>query len=828
MTPQQRASTDRNAELLDSLLRADREQDVIHALQKAGYWDDPRVWRSYADDDGNFSSAGNQQRNPEAALVEKLINSVDACLMRACLERGIDPRSSDAPPTIREAVAIFYEGAQAGSVRDHQGYLAEWTPEQRTMWAREITLAVTGPRAEEGGAPSITIADAGEGQAPEQLPHTILSLNKGIKKAIHFVQGKFNMGGTGALRFCGKRNLQLVVSKRHPRIASQEGASNAWGFTVVRRDDPDENSRISIYRFLAPVGAAQSPRHGEILTVSRTSLPIFPDGQNPYGREAEWGTLLKLYEYDTRFKTHLFRRDGLQERLDLYIPGLGLPIRLHECRSYRGEARSFETTLAGLQVRLAGSGNLEQGFPDSGEIVIDGEKIAVTIYAFKRGAARSYRKSEGVLFVVNGQTHAFLPDRFFRRQDVGMGYLADSLLVLLDCSELSGRTKEELFMNSRDRLADARLARRIEEELADILSRHDVLRSLREQRRQEETASKLANEKPFEDALREILKRSPALAKLFIAGRRLSNPFAQNETTIGTEFHGKLHPTYFKFKELPYGEKLSRNCHLNQRARITLETDVVNDYFKRRANPGELQLHGELDGILVEIDHSINLHNGYAHLNIHLPANAAAGQQLALAIEVTDPTLVDSFKNYAVLSILPAQEANGGPPGKRNVRPNDDDGPKGLQSAGIAFPKVVEVCRENWAHRGMNEYSALRIVLAEASEGNPTANVYDFYVNMDNIFLQTEIKASRHKADFLRAQFKFGMVLFGLGILRESLRVNSLPDKDREEAQQAPEEIVSFTTDAVAPMLLPMLETLGSLDLDEITSSDGGFTVEDE
>src|SRR5207248_946749 len=122
-----------------------------------------------------------------------------------------------------------------------------------------------------------------------------------IKKAINFVQGKFNMGGTGALRFCGRHNLQLVLSKRDPQVAQSEGCSNDWGFTVVRRDDPDENSRVSIYRFLAPVNATVRPRQGDLLRIRRTNLPIFPDGQQPYARDATWGTLLKLYEYDTRF-----------------------------------------------------------------------------------------------------------------------------------------------------------------------------------------------------------------------------------------------------------------------------------------------------------------------------------------------------------------------------------------------------------------------------------------------------------------------------------------------------------------------------------------------
>jgi hypothetical protein len=35
------------------------------------------------------------------------------------------------------------------------------------------------------------------------MPETILSLARSNKMYIPFVQGQFNQGGTGALRFCG-------------------------------------------------------------------------------------------------------------------------------------------------------------------------------------------------------------------------------------------------------------------------------------------------------------------------------------------------------------------------------------------------------------------------------------------------------------------------------------------------------------------------------------------------------------------------------------------------------------------------------------------------
>ena len=79
-------------ELLTRLLEADSEAEVIEILTEAGYWRDPDVWRHYGDVPNNWGQSGNQQSLAEAALAEKIVNSVDARLMNECLARRINPR----------------------------------------------------------------------------------------------------------------------------------------------------------------------------------------------------------------------------------------------------------------------------------------------------------------------------------------------------------------------------------------------------------------------------------------------------------------------------------------------------------------------------------------------------------------------------------------------------------------------------------------------------------------------------------------------------------------------------------------------------------------
>ena len=183
-------------DLCFALLKADREDEVVELLKNAGYWDNKDAWRLYGDKEGNFAQAGNQSAKPEAALVEKIVNCVDARLMNKCLERQIDPESDEAPTSIRGAVARFFEGKKIAD--DEGGTICNWGAGKRTEHSRFITVAATGGKPTKGKRRQnmcITIADQSEGQSPARLPRTILSLNEKNKQRIRFVQGKFNQGG---------------------------------------------------------------------------------------------------------------------------------------------------------------------------------------------------------------------------------------------------------------------------------------------------------------------------------------------------------------------------------------------------------------------------------------------------------------------------------------------------------------------------------------------------------------------------------------------------------------------------------------------------------
>lgn len=802
------------------LMKTDLEDEIVEILQKAGYWDNPNCWRYYGDKENNYSAAGNQADEAEAAMVEKITNSRDAILMNECLIRNIDATSDDAPAGVREAVAEFFEENPQNELA---GQVKEWSNAKRREVAKNMAVFITGNKPARDKFPCLNIADKGEGQTPLLIPHRILSLGESIKRKIRFVHGKWNMGGTAALVYCGKRNLQLVISRRNPKlleIIDNLGTDNNWGFTIVRREDPVGKETSSTYKYLAPLGAAEKPNKGEILNFQSDTFPIFAKYNEPYSVESEWGTLIKLYEYQTRYKQNVQGNGGLLRPLDLLAPDLGLPFRLHECR-YTGTPGSFEHQVNGLRVRLHDDrGNvLEPSFPTSHTTTIDGEQLTFSVYAFKDDKAKTYRDSEkGVIFTLNGQTQGWLDDRIFSRNQVGLGFLKNSLLVIVDCSALSYRAQEILFVNDRVHIRKTPgFWDKIEEELIQYLGKHAGLEQLQEERKRKLKNEKINDSKPLETILSSVFKHSSALSKIFLKGERLSNAFKSDLVKVNEtdEYKGQAYPTFFKFKKLNYGETLHRDGIQNTKCRITFETDAANDYFNRKTNRGTNQVFIEDEnGQLIEakernVDYGLNLFNGIGTLNINLDSQFELGSQIKFILEVNDPMRIASpvFSNTFVLTIQPEVPKTPGGKPPRPRPPHDDPGNDREKPSGIKFPDIQPVYEEDWHLHDFDKYSSMKVFKSKNS-ADPSSVDFTFFVNMDNIYLQHELKDDIEDKATSEAYFKYGMALLGISIIYDDQQ--NREEKDKYEGIE--ERIADFSR-AMAPMLIPMIKEFGELDL---------------
>lgn len=828
------------------LLKADTEASVVGILKEAGLWQDDSLWRLYGDKEGNFAQAGNQQALPEAALVEKIVNCCDSRLMCECVLRGIDPESEKAPRSVREAVALFFEGKRAKG--DQAGALVNWSQDERTRQSRYITIAATGDRPTPGkrtSRMSLTIADQAEGQSAQRLPRTILSLNAKNKQRIRFVQGKFNMGGSGCLRFCGNLGLQLVVSRRHPELAKKERAQDPtvsdWALTVVRREEPSDRSGEPVhseFTYLAPIGADKHPRQGEVLQFSSDVLPLMPEHDDPYSRNVAWGTAIKLYEFETSVgQSNVLFKDGLLFSLERLLPEIALPVRIHECRGYKGEKeRSFETPIAGLVVRLEeGRGdNLEAGFPLSVKLHVSGMRMGARIYAFKADKAQTYLRDEGVIFTVNGQAHGYLPKSIFSRpKAVGLPRLKDSLLVIVDCSSLTATQREDLFMSSRDRLSKKPIRYAVEEEIEQMLRSSPELKRLQQLRREQDVHSALSEDKPLEEVLGRILNSSPALRALFLQGRRLARPFAGlagGTQTSGakkegeSQYKGKRHPSYFRIPEAKASHTFRRHCELDRRVRIRFETDVENGYFERGVDKGSFDLE-ILDAPrqLLEPNFSVTLEDGAAHLNLALPPEAEVGDRIVLQTSVSDPTIIEPFVSVIELTVTHKQIHQDSNTQRKKRKHGGGDGDNGAEQ-GIKLPTPIPVKEndENWQRYSFSPSTACHVISDPIELNGKTVIDHTFYINVDNSSLRTEMKYSKQDARLLEAKFKYSNVLLGLALLHDDEKTSSDQQRDADDERENVQDRIRRVSSALAPVLIPMIDQLAGLteeQLEELSST---------
>lgn len=755
------------------LAKANSEKDLINILKKHGYWDNESSWTNFGNIENNFSTIGNQQDSADTAIVEKLINSVDAVLTAKCLDLGINPQDEiSTPKSVHEALIKFFD--------IKEGKIVNLTASERTDLSENIALVATGSKSN----PCYSIIDKGEGQTPMEMPNTFLSVSKSNKIKIPFVQGKFHMGGTGVLPFCGEHNLQLIITKRKPTIANiwnkNDDTKNKWGFTIIRRFRPSGNMKCSTYKYLSI--------NNQIPCFEANYLPLLPtEYPNAIGRKLEYGTFIKLYDYDlAKYKTNVTL--DFNYRLSLLLPDLALPIRLYERRSGYS-AHTYEKTLSGYNVRIdtVRNDNLEEGFPVSGKLEGD---IPIQIIAFKKDKQDKYIGNEGVIFTINGQTHGNINKSFFTRKSVKLDYIANSIIAIVDCTNIETQIREDLFLNSRDRLRKNEDYKKLEESLEYFFGNHPGLKALNAERRNNQIKEKLGDAKPLAEFLNNMLEKSPSLSKLFIEGHRLSSPLNLTNADTKEEFHGKKYPTYFNLSK-NYSKNSPKETPINHRARILFETDAANDYFNREIDPGTFLL--KINGQDFK-DYQINLWNGHAILNVSLIDNFNIGEIIKIETIVADKSRVDAFTNEFFIKILEIQSEINGKPGHRKDPASEKEGDSNKNKSKLSLPNIFEIESKDWDTWGFDKETALMV----KRSGENEKDNYDFFINLDNVYLLRE-KSSKPQDDpkIIEAQYKYSMVIIGLALLNDN----------KSDFQEISNNI-AFVTKQLSPFVIPMIMSL--------------------
>jgi hypothetical protein len=780
-----------NYTLFEKLLYAETEDSVDEILDKAGYLEDEKVWYPFGGFENNFAAIGNQQSNATGALVEKIINGIDAVLMAECYVRNIDPESDKAPKTMTDAVERFF------NVRD--GRLENLLQSDQSKLADNIHLVAVGSKEN----PNYLIIDRGEGQTPARFPDTFVSLLKSNKIRIPFVQGKFNSGGTGILSFCGDRNYQLIISRRRPGcpIQSDDDTADLWGFTIVRRLLPSSGRRSSMYVYLAPDTHIPSFKSEKIKVLPGKSGVNRP--ALPYAIELSYGTCIKLYNYKWREKS-IITTSGRYE-LEEFLHSPCMPFRVTETREYRANYYSATViggwTSATAEDEEGETRKLEDGFPAFAILNIKGiGELPYQIAVFKSGTKKRH-VPYGIFFIVNGQVHGEFSKDFISRK-LKLDYLKDEfgpLLVSVDCTAMNERVREDFFMASRDRIRKNEVYSEIEEKLADALKNHPGLQEINQNRRKQVIEAHLQEKAPLETFQR-ILDLDPTLSSLFAAGDNLATSTGPG---IKPPYVGRKFPTFFRLSNEPK-DGLIKLCPINRTCKIEFETDAMNDYFTRAITPGKITFT-PID--LIEHTH---LWNGKFETRVRVPWNAQSGDAVKIRVNVTDiEREARDIPFISTFTITAAPELEDGWTSGPPIKPRSANIGGSRRGVVLATPKVNEVHKGEWSQYDFNKYNAIKLM-------NDGQGGYDCYINVDNAFLLTELsKAKENDKPLIKFWFCYGLVLAGLGIIRHQMRLtdknnpnekNQQNNNDEEQTIEL-DEINKFC-DGLAQVIVPIIRTL--------------------
>lgn len=566
----------------DRLLTAPDEEEVTRVLDSVGTkvaWQPLPIGQGDgSSNESNFSVIENQQSSPVAALIEKVTNSIDAILMRKCLEAGIDPRSPSAPTSMGEAIERFF-------APDFKNWHLLGV---RRAQAEAIQIVATGSTKR----PCLMVYDDGEGQHPDDFERTFLSLLRGNKNDIPFVQGKYNMGGTGAIVFCGRHRYQLIGSKRFD-------GSGDFGFTLVRRHplsaEEERTRKNTWYEFLKVDGR----------------IPRFPLAELDAGlanRKFRTGTLIKLFDYDLPAGTRGALPQEPRRAIDQHLFEPALPVYLVDNKERYPNNKVLQIDCFGLKRRLEGENKyIEKTFSVTSD-EHDLGRLKITCYVFRSKAdGQSVKETRdniqrdffhdgmSVLFALNGQVHGHFTGEFITWA-LKMQLLKHHLLIHVDCTGLHYGFRNELFMASRDRLKAGDETNILRKRVAAILLKSELVDIYNERKNAitveggdaKDLLKAFSKNLPFNKDLLRLLNQTFKIEQSGDDPKAKPEPQKPKVQKVKEPFQPKRYPSFFRMK----GSDTERFLTIPEREEKSIQfaTDAEDHYFDRAEDPGDLKV----------------------------------------------------------------------------------------------------------------------------------------------------------------------------------------------------------------------------------------------
>jgi len=809
-------------ELVTALLEADSEPEVLNVINSNKFMSNPDNWIPIAKSENNIATVNNQSADPTKALCEMLTNMVDAVLLRMATERGIDPRSYEAPKSIANAVETFlgWKDGRLTNGFDNMKEAGKWASENLMVAFTGATNLAT--------EPTLVFCDSGEGQHPEDFDRTFMSLGEGGgKRDIKFVQGQYNMGSSGVLGYCGEYGFKLIVSRKHT-------LDGKWGWSLVRRR-PNYDSIVYEYFKVGGVDGQIPFINDEVVSMVYTK-----DGKPYEDTKFTSGTAVKLFNYRIGGDYRDF--DGPRRVFYEHLANSVMPVRLLNLlgpgSKNKGKVRAAGVdarTFCGLEVHISqalskdhrpgqelleeefetdtssqkGARPIDVGYIDSplfGKISIRGYFTEDDITSRARGrspGAGFIRSVNRAFFSVNGQIQHREGRGFLT--DCGLPALKDHLALLIDCSNLTPRMHQTIWKSDREAMLVGKTeVKDILKKIKDHVSACQALIDLNNEV-QEKNLSMMIDQSA-QLIFTKLVKRDPTLARLLNGGLPIAAAIGMvNPTKIepipAAPYEGLHSPTYFDFVSNTKKFDLQRGKSLT----IRTKTNVADDYFIRDSDRGELVISEGLNEIGVVATRQ-TIRNGFISVTFTAPANAPIGN-IPMTMTLSDRTMTKRAAlrlKFSVNVIEALSEIEGEKPKKRERREKAITPP----SAGYMTKDGREIDGQKTAEwpEGWDERDGAKVDISR--EGLVT-----ILINYDCVHLQSHLaRASDINRRKLLTKFSLAMQVTCLAAVQQ---ISHLKETQPDITEDETDRLIRNAAAVAASTAIALVDTVPKIMFDK-------------
>ena len=641
------------------LLRCESELEVQHIIDATPEMSENSNWKPIDGRETNFNVVTNQASTGSKALTELCTNMVDAVLMKHALEQDVPLRGADAPQSVLEGVKnlVALPGTMTGRLAD-----ADSDRPLREFATENLVIGVTGGTRRDDSL-CFTFVDNGEGQHPDDFQSTFLSLSTGTKTDIPFVQGKYNMGSSGVLSYCGERWYKLIISRRYSRDGN-------WGWTLVRRR-PTNGAPIAEYFCLG--NGIQEFGADQIMPLMLNSNQL-DEVVKPRS-----GSIIKLYDYQMESSAS-FR--NIREALNLNLVSTVLPIRLMDYRyrsaPSRGGRRAQgvdERSLFGIEYLLLKSHAHEVELQIDEEEPVEGDRnhigrithpylgridiSAIVLPKDLPGWLRPNSTRARVFHSVNGQVQ-FTDGRNYVSTQCRLPGLKDRLILIVDASELTEAAHNDVWKGDRENIRRTRQGGQYVDAVTDVIRNSQYLKDLQQRLREEELDSVVS--RGSTELFQSLVTEDPNVAQLLPRGELVTTP--RGPRPGPQEFVGQFSPSFLRL----VGRRLRDDgvdIAIGGKRRVTFETDVANDFFDRPDNRGDVLTTSGLS----RLGYDCSLSNGRLVVNFFCVNDPnLVGSTLTGKVGLTDDSMFQPIFEDVKFNVL-ADRQSTAPGPRRPPRP---------------------------------------------------------------------------------------------------------------------------------------------------------------